>query len=186
MRNAGQQNQSPFDKLANEILLMILNAQNEDKNYLLNPRDMLSVALSCQRFNGISLDANCFFSPYKYNDFRQKASDYQEYKEQRLTQLKNIQRMRYEKNGAFYWNRTIRSRMASGLGLLLASLIAFQFDMDYGAFFLTTLALSILALIINDLLFGYLERSLIPSEVKNIPLQFFEEEIVGKSNSLNQ
>lgn len=61
MRNTDQQNQNPFDKLANEMLLAILNTRNKDKNYILNPKDILSFALSCQRFNGISLDANCFF-----------------------------------------------------------------------------------------------------------------------------
>ncbi|MCW8469725.1 hypothetical protein OQJ19_03510 [Fluoribacter gormanii] len=184
MRNTDQQNQNPFDKLANEMLLAILNTRNKDKNYILNPKDILSFALSCQRFNGISLDANCFFSPHKYNDVRQKASDYHEYKERRLAQLKYAQRVWHEKNGAFYLNKTNRNRMATCLGLLLASILAFTFDMGYGAYFVTTLVLSILALVINDLLFEHLEYSLNSSDVSAIPLQFFEEEIVGKSNSI--
>ncbi|WP_454780380.1 hypothetical protein [Legionella sp. WA2022007384] len=179
MRNTGQQNHSLFDNLANEMLLAILNSQNKDKNYILNPKDILSIALSCRRFNWISTNANCFFSPYKYKTIRQKASDYHEYKERRLNQLREIQRIRHENNGAFYWNKTFRNRVATGLGLLIGAILAFQFDMDYGPSLLTILASSVLALVINDLIFTHLERSINSSEIKNIPLQFFEEEIVG-------
>ncbi|CAM2945966.1 Uncharacterised protein [Legionella steigerwaltii] len=179
MRNTKQQNQNPFDELASEMLLEVLNARHQDENYILNPKDMASVALSCQRFNSISLNANCIFFPHEYKDIREKASDYHDYKERQLRQLRYEQRVRNEKGGSFYWNKTLRKAIATGLSLLLASLLAFTFDMDYTYFFLTTIVLTLMTLVINELLQSRLELSLDESKMKNIPLQFFEEEIAS-------
>ncbi|HHF7366561.1 TPA: hypothetical protein ACPSKY_001678 [Legionella bozemanae] len=185
MHITNQQNQNPFDELASEMLLEILNARNKDKNYILKPNDMVSVALSCKRFNGISQKANCFFSPHTYKELREKASDYHNYKENQLAKLRLEQRLRNEKNGPFYWNKTIRNRMGCCLGLLLTSLLALKLDMNYEIFLLTALVLAAVAMVVNELIMNHLECSLDVSNAKKIPLEFFEEEIAGIPGSLS-
>lgn len=81
MHNPNQQNQNPFDKLASEMVLEIFNTCNKNQRSILTPKDMTSVALSCKRFNSLSGNANCIFSPHKYKKVRKKASDYHAYKE---------------------------------------------------------------------------------------------------------
>lgn len=185
MHTNNQQNQNPFDELASEMLLEILNARSKDKDYILKPSDMVSVALSCKRFNGISQNANCFFFPHTYKELREKASDYHDYKENQLAKLRLEQRLRNEQNGSFYWNKTIRNRVACCLGLLLASLLAFKLDASYEIFLLTTLILVAATMIVSEFIMTHLEFSLDVSNAKNIPLQFFEDEIGSIPGSLS-
>ncbi|MCW8407730.1 hypothetical protein OQJ13_01910 [Legionella sp. PATHC035] len=183
MRNSNQKNQDPFDELADEMLLEVLNARDNENNYIIDPKDMASVALSCKRFNSISQSANCLFFPVSYRDLREKASDYRDFKEKQLSQLRREQKMIYEKSGPIYWNKTIRKAIACGLGLLAASFLAYQFDMEYSQFFLTTIAFALMTLIINELLSDHFQYSLDQSKTKKIPLQFFDEEIARKTVS---
>ncbi|KTD41562.1 hypothetical protein [Legionella parisiensis] len=185
MHNINQQNQNPFDELACEMLLEIFNARNKDKNYILKPSDMVSVALSCKRFNGISQNANCFFLPHTYKELREKASDYHNYKENQLAKLRLEQRLRHEKNGPFYWNKRFRNRVAFGLGFLLASLLALKLDLSYETFLLTNFILATVTMIVIELIMNHLEFSLDISNARKIPLQFFEEEIASIPSSLS-
>ncbi|QLZ68770.1 hypothetical protein FOLKNPGA_01550 [Legionella sp. PC1000] len=185
MHNINQQNQNPFDELASEMLLEILNARNKDKNYILKPNDMVSFALSCKRFNWMSQKANCFFFPHTYKELREKASDYHNYKENQLAKLRLEQRLRNEKSGPFYWNKTIRNRIACCLGLLLASLLALKLDLNYETFLLTSLVLTMVTMIVNELIMNHLEFSLDVSNARKIPLQFFEEEVASIPGSLS-
>ncbi|VEB38022.1 hypothetical protein [Legionella cherrii] len=183
MHNTNQKNQDPFDELADEMLLEVLNARDNENNYIINPKDMASVALSCRRFNSISQSANCLFFPISYKDLREKASDYRDFKEKQLSQLRREQKMFNEKSGPIYWNKRVRKAIACGLSLLVASLLTYQFDMEYTHFFFTTIVISVVTLVINELLLDHFQYSLDESKTKTIPLHFFDEEIAGKTVS---
>lgn len=181
MHNNNQKNQDPFDELADEMLLEVLNARDNENNYIINPKDMTAVALSCRRFNSISQSANCLFFPISYKDLREKASDYRDFKEKQLSQLMCEQKMIKEKSDPIYWNKTIRKAISCGVSLLVASLLAYKFDMEYTHFFLTTMVFSIMTLVINELLLHRFQFSLDESKTRTIPLQFFDEEIARKT-----
>ncbi|MCE0723482.1 hypothetical protein [Legionella resiliens] len=93
--------------------------------------------------------------------------------------------MRNEKSGPFYWNKTIRNRIACCLGLLLASLLALKLDLNYETFLLTSLVLTMVTMIVNELIMNHLEFSLDVSNARKIPLQFFEEEVASIPGSLS-
>ncbi|MBN9228553.1 MULTISPECIES: hypothetical protein [Legionella] len=185
MRNSKQQKQSPLDELANEMILAVLNARNKDESYIIEPKDMASVALSSRRLNMLSQNANCIFFPHMYKNVREKASDYHDYKEKRLGQLQYEQRMRNEKSAPFYLNKAARKTMACGFSLLLASFLAFKFEMSYPGFFLTTVVFTLLSMVINEFLHHHVECTLDKSKLREIPLEFFEEEIASKTTSFS-
>ena len=185
MRNTNQHNHSPFDELANEMLLAIFNARSEDTNFILEPKDIAAVSLSCRNFNQVSQGANCIFFPHTYKELRNKAFDYHNYKEKQLARLKYEQKVHNEKNGSLYWNKNFRNGVACVLSLLFASLLAFKFDMNFATFFLTHFVLGIVTTVISELAFYHLEPAIDADQLRKIPLQFLEEEIVNKSVAFN-
>lgn len=86
LQEQNQPQETSIENFADEILLLILNATNNSKEYLLSPIDMKILSSANRNLRRVSNDANCFFHQKSYGQVRKA---YLEYKSKDINFMDN-------------------------------------------------------------------------------------------------